>query len=101
DDVEERLVRVIKTLGNIDVVHRLLRSLFNSRGTSAPVREAYYEAALVKAKDLMDHCAWTEAILMLRPLANEKRTNRKNQAALLNLLGCCACLTQDMNGGIT
>jgi Flp pilus assembly protein TadD len=101
EDVEARLVEVIKTLGNIDVVHRLLRSLFNTRPNSATVREAYYEAALVKAKELIDRCAWTEAILMLRPLAQEKRTNRKNQAALLNLLGCCACLTQDMDQGIS
>jgi Flp pilus assembly protein TadD len=100
EDVEERLVKVVKVLGNIEVVHRLLRTLSNARISSASVREAYFEAALVKAKDLMDHCAFTEAILMLRPLAGEKRTNRKNQAALLNLLGCCACLTQDMGGGI-
>jgi tetratricopeptide (TPR) repeat protein len=100
-DVEERIVKVVKTLGNIDVVHKLLRALSNARMTSVPVREAYYESALVKAKDLMDHCAFTEAILLLRPLASEKRTNRQNQAALLNLLGCCACLTQDMESGIT
>jgi Flp pilus assembly protein TadD len=100
EDVEVRLVKVIQTLGNIDVVHRLLRALSDARMSSTSVREAYYEAALVKAKDLMDHCAFTEAILLLRPLAGEKRTNRKNQAALLNLLGCCACLTQDMEGGI-
>jgi Flp pilus assembly protein TadD len=100
DDVEGRLVKVIQTLGNIDVVHRLLRTLSNARLSGTSVREAYFEAALVKAKDLMDHCAFTEAILMLRPLAGEKRSNRQNQAALLNLLGCCACLTQDMEGGI-
>ncbi len=101
EDVEARLLKVVKTLGQIDTVFRLLRTLANSRPGSLAVRETYYEAALVKAKDLMDRCSWTEAILLLRPLAAEKRVNRKNQAALLNLLGCCASLTQDHDSGIT
>ncbi len=101
EEVEERLLKVIRTLGYIDIVQRLLRTLANARNSSNAVREAYYEAALVKAKELMDRCSWTEAILLLRPLAQEKRTNRKNQAALLNLLGVCSCLTQDMDSGIS
>jgi Flp pilus assembly protein TadD len=101
DEVEARLLNTVKTLGNIDVVHRLLRAAYNARPNSAAVRESYFEAALVKAKDLIDRCSWTEAILLLRPLAGERRASRRNQAALLNLLGCCSCLTHDMDSGIT
>jgi Flp pilus assembly protein TadD len=95
---EQRLLKVIRSLGQLDTVHTLLRTLSEARPRSALVREAYLEAVLVKAKDLVDRCAWTEAELLLRPLARERSANRNTQVALLNLLGCCACLTQDFEG---
>jgi tetratricopeptide (TPR) repeat protein len=99
-DDEQRLLKVVRSLGQLDVVHTLLKALTASRPRSAAVREAYIEAVLVKAKDVMDRCNWTEAELLLRPLANDRSASRANQVALLNLLGCCACLTQDFDGAI-
>jgi Flp pilus assembly protein TadD len=98
---EQRLLKVVRSLGQLLVVHQLLSVLATARPRSLPIREAYVEAALVKAKELMDRCNWTEAELLLRPLAQDRGISRSNQVALLNLLGCCACLTQDFNGGIS
>jgi Flp pilus assembly protein TadD len=94
---EQRLLKVIRSLGHLDTVHRLLQTLTQARPRSTAVREAYVEAVLVKAKDLMDRCLWTEAELVLRPLARERPAGRTSQVALLNLMGCCACLTQDFD----
>jgi Flp pilus assembly protein TadD len=95
---EQRLLRVVRSLGQLDTVHTLLRTLADARPRSMPVREAYIEAVLIKAKEAMDRCHFTEAELLLRPLARERGASRNSQVALLNLLGCCACLTQDFDG---
>lgn len=97
---EQRLFKIIRGLGQLDTVHTLLKTLTEARPRSATVREAYLEAVLVKAKELIDRCAWTEAELLLRPLAREKSSSRATQVALLNLLGCCACMTQDFDSAI-
>jgi tetratricopeptide (TPR) repeat protein len=98
---EQRLLKVIRSLGQHDTALRLLTVLTQARSRSAVVREAYLEAVLIKARGLMDRCAWGEAEMLLRPLAREKNAPRTTQVALLNLLGCCACLTQDFPGGVT
>jgi Flp pilus assembly protein TadD len=97
---ENRLLRILRSLGQLEIVHTLLRALSEARPRSAAVREAYVEAVLVKAKELVDRCSWTDAELLLRPLAREKAASRASQLALLNLLGCCSCLTQDFEGAI-
>ncbi len=97
---EQRLLKVVRSLGQLDTVHTLLKTLTESRPRSAAVREAYLEAVLVKAKELVDRCVWTEAELLLRPLSREKGGSRASQIALLNLLGCCACMTQDFDSAI-
>ncbi len=97
---EQRLLKVVRSLGQLDTVHILLKTLTEARPRSGPVREAHLEAVLVKAKDLIDRCAWTEAELLLRPLSREKSGSRPTQIALLNLLGCCACMTQDFDSAI-
>jgi Flp pilus assembly protein TadD len=97
---EERLLKVVRSLGQLDTAHVLLKTLTEARPRSVGVREAYLEAVLVKAKELVDRCAWTEAELLLRPLAREKSGSRATQVALLNLLGCCASMTQDFDSGI-
>jgi tetratricopeptide (TPR) repeat protein len=94
---EQRLLKVVRGLGQLDTVLSLLRTFSEARPRSAPVREAYLEAVLVKGKELVDRCAWTEAELLLRPFAREKTIGRNTQVALLNLMGCCACLTQDFD----
>ena len=95
---EQRLLRVVRSLGQLDTVHTLLRTLSEARPRSMPVRESYVEAVLVKGKDLLDRCLWTEAELLLRPLERERGFGRTSQIALLNLLGCCSCMTQDFDG---
>jgi tetratricopeptide (TPR) repeat protein len=97
---EQRLLKILRSLGQLDIVHALLQTLAEARPRSAAAREAYVEAVLVKAKELVDRCAWAEAELLLRPLCREKAISRNNQVALLNLLGCCACLTQDFDGAV-
>jgi tetratricopeptide (TPR) repeat protein len=97
---EQRLLRIVRSLGQLDTVHTLLRCLAEARPRSMPVREGYVEAVLVKAKEAMDRCHFTEAELLLRPLARERGASRNSQVALLNLLGCCACLTQDFDGAL-
>jgi tetratricopeptide (TPR) repeat protein len=98
---EQRLLKVIRSLGQLDTVHGLLRTLTDSRPRSGPVREAYVEAVLVKAKELIERCAWTEAELLLRPLTRDRGAGRAAQTALYNLLGCCACLTQDFDSAVS
>lgn len=98
---EQRLLRVIRSLGQLDTIHTLLKGLTEARPRSGPVREAYVEAVLIKAKELIDRCAWTEAELHLRPLARDRSTSRNAQVALLNLLGCCATMTQDFDSATT
>jgi tetratricopeptide (TPR) repeat protein len=100
DRDEQRLLKVIRSLGQLETVHTLLRTLSEARPQSGPVREAYIESVLVKAKDLVDRCDWTEAELLLRPLMRERSSNRNTQVALLNLMGCCACLTQDFDSAL-
>src|SRR5262249_40546292 len=97
---EQRLLKVVRSLGQLDTVHTLLKVLADARPRSMPVREAYVEAALVKGKDLIDRCLWTEAELLLRPLARERQFSRSSQIVLLNLLGCCSCVTQDFDGAL-
>lgn len=99
-DDEMRLLQILRSLGQLDTVHFLLKTLTEARPRSAAVREAYLESVLVKAKELIDRCAWTEAELLLRPLAREKSGSRGTQLALLNLLGCCTCMTQDFDSAI-
>ncbi len=97
---EQRLLKVIRSLGQLETVHALLRTLSEARPRSVPVREAFIESILVKAKELVDRCDWTEAELLLRPTARERSSNRNTQVGLLNLLGCCACLTQDFESAV-
>ena len=97
---EARLLQVVRSLGQIDTAFTLLRALAEGRPSSAAVREAYVEAGLVKAKVLMDRCAWTEAEVLLRALQRERAAGRAAQAVLLNMLGCCSTLTQDFEGGV-
>jgi tetratricopeptide (TPR) repeat protein len=98
---EQRLLEVVRSLGQLDTAHTLLKALSDARPRSTTIREAYIEAVLVKGKDLIDRCQWTEAELLLRPVARERGFSRTSQVALLNLLGCCACLTQDYDSAVT
>jgi Flp pilus assembly protein TadD len=97
-DDEKRLVAIARDVGDLDASLAMLKMLAIARPSSAAVREAHLEAVLVKAKDLMDRCAWTEADVLLRPFAKDATSPRPLRVALLNLLACCACLTHDSEG---
>jgi Flp pilus assembly protein TadD len=97
---EQRLLKFVRGLGHLETVHTLLKTLSEARPRSGAVHEAYLESVLVKAKELVDRCDWTEAELLLRPLLREKSANRHTQVAMLNLMGCCACLTQDFENAL-
>jgi tetratricopeptide (TPR) repeat protein len=94
---EQRLLKVARSLGQLDTVHTLLKALSDARPRSGPVREAYVEAVLVKAKELIDRCNWTEAELLMRPLSRDRSFSRNSQVALLNLSGVCSAMTQDFD----
>ncbi len=98
---EQRLLKVIRSLGQLDTVHTLLKTLSEARPRSAVVREAYIEAVLVKGKTLVDRCQWTEAEILLRQFVRDRSFSRQSQVALLTLLGCCSALTQDFDTAIT
>jgi len=97
---EQRLLKVVRSLGQLDTVHTLLKALSDARPRSPAVRDAHVESVVVKAKTLMDRCSWTEAEILLRPMAAITGVGRATQVALYNLLGVCACLTQDFDGAI-
>ena len=97
---EQRLLKVVRSLGQLDTVHTLLKALSEARPRSTAVRDAYVEAVVVKAKTLMDRCNWTEAEILLRPMAAVTGVSRATQVALYNLLGVCACLTQDFDAAL-
>jgi Flp pilus assembly protein TadD len=97
---EKRLLAIVRNIGHLDASVALLRMLAIARPSSATIREAYLEVVLVKGKDLIDRCAWTEAEVLLRPMARETSGPRSHRIALLNMLGCCACLTHDFAGAV-
>jgi tetratricopeptide (TPR) repeat protein len=96
---EQRLLRLARSLGQLDTVCALLRTLAGARHSPA-VHEAYVEAVLVQARLLLDQAQWGEASRLLEPLARDRRTPRELQVPLLNLLGCCACMNQDFEDGL-
>jgi tetratricopeptide (TPR) repeat protein len=97
---EQRLLRVVRSLGQLDVVGTLLRALTQARPTSPAAQEAYLESLLVKGKDLLDRYDWVAAEKLLAPVEKARWSSRPMLAVLLNLRGCCACLAQDFEGGI-
>ena len=71
----------MRSLGQLDTVHTLLKALADARPRSPAVRDSYFEAVMVKAKTLMDRCSWTEAELLLRPMAAVNGVSRATQIA--------------------
>jgi tetratricopeptide (TPR) repeat protein len=97
---EQRLLQVVRSLGQLDTAYTLMKALYEARPASPSVQEAYVEVVLVKAKDLFDRACTTQAEQLLTPLVRLRGVDRPVQAALFNLLGCCACLNQDFEGGV-
>jgi Flp pilus assembly protein TadD len=101
---EQRVLELVRSLGQLDTALTLLKMLALARPRSAPVQEAYLEAVLAKGKELVDRCAWGEAERFLTPLVRDRPpvsgSARPTVAALFNLLGCCSCLNQDFDRGV-
>src|SRR5262249_16163268 len=101
---EQRLLRLVRSLGDIETAYSLLRSLAGAHPHSPALQEAYLEAALAQARDLLDRYRWGEAERLLSQLARDKTAllaaARPTQAAFYNLLGCDACMNQDLEGGV-
>src|SRR5262249_41616248 len=97
---EQRLLRLVRGLGGIETAYSPLRSLAGAHPHSPALQEAYLEAALAQARDLLDRYRWGEAERLLSQLARDKTAllaaARPTQAAFYNLLGCAACMNQDL-----
>lgn len=98
---ELRLLNLLRQIGNPDVLLDLIRVLHSARPESAEVRKAYIDSVLLKSKRLVDKGQWTEAELLLEPLLPERDLSRDGQTALLNMLGCCAAVTQNFARALT
>jgi tetratricopeptide (TPR) repeat protein len=98
---EQRILEFLQNLGNPDFAAQALSMLAKQQPDNAALSRSYLEAVLVQAKQLLDRGDWQEAAGSLTPLVESmESTPRPTLAALLNLLGCCACLTQDFEVGI-
>jgi tetratricopeptide (TPR) repeat protein len=96
---EQGLIKLLRSLGSLEMTYALLRTLSLLRPRSPAVIEAHLECALARARDLMCRSRWTETVWMLTPLTRE-RASRHQSASLHNLLGCCAFVTNDFDSAI-
>jgi tetratricopeptide (TPR) repeat protein len=107
-DDEERILTILSSLGSFELVSTLLHKLAVARPFSAAVQSAYLEAVLVQARKLTERCQWTAAERLLapfvlhtgEPIGPAQGCPIPVQAALLNLLGCCTCMTQDFDRAV-
>jgi Flp pilus assembly protein TadD len=103
-DEEQRILQLVRSLGQLDIALSLLHSLARARPKSVLVQEAYLEAALARGKELFDRGAWSAAQSFLEPFAKDRPPVRPEAkpmlAALFNLLGCCFVMSQDFDKGI-
>lgn len=100
DEDERRLLKVLASLGQLEVAMPLANALVSARPSSEAARSAYLHMLLVKARQLVDRCQWAEAEKLLRPHAGARDTPKSARATILNLLGVCASLGQNFAGGI-
>jgi Flp pilus assembly protein TadD len=99
-DDEQRLLGVLRGLGQLDTVDLLLEALTAARPASSGLREAHYETRLLSGKRLGDRCDWSAAEKRLNHLADQRELPQATLAAFFNLRGCVACLCQDFDGGV-
>ena len=97
---EERLLKVLRHLGNLEAASQLLGRLAAARLDSSAPREAYFETQLVAGRRLLDRGDWAAAEHHLAGQAGHTQAVWSIQAAYFNLRGCAACLSQDFDAGI-
>ncbi len=108
DEEERRILSILSSLGTFELVSTLLQKLAAARPFSPAVQSAYLEAVLVQARKLTERCQWTAAERLLapfvlpsgEPIGPAADSPLAVRVALLNLLGCCACLTQDFDRAV-
>ena len=103
---ESRLVDLLAGLGQFDIMLPLLKMLVELRPQSQFLWLTLFQTNLIHGKELMGRCRWQEAQTLLEPLVHmEIRPDAPEQTsewrlALLNMLGTCACMTQDFERGL-
>lgn len=101
---EARLVEALGGLGSFEVVYPLLTQLVGARPNSDTAYAAYFGAALLQGKVLMERCQWEEAYSLLAALARRLeggagKLDNMSLIALNSMLGTCSCLLQDFERG--
>ena len=111
DEEETTLVSMVAGLGSFEVVFPLLKELISTRPRSAIAYGAYFGAALLQGKQLMERFHWEDAYALLAALARsvgEGEAPRPEPSAaddamsivaLHNMLGTCSCMLQDHEHG--
>lgn len=104
---EQRLLQLLARL-EFEVAFPLLRELARVRPGSHAVQEAYLEALLLEGRQFIDRGNWEQARDLLAPHARaaaEPSTGnvppKPAHIALLNMLGCCACMLQDFDHAVS
>jgi tetratricopeptide (TPR) repeat protein len=115
---EARLVDILGGLGSFDVVYPLLSQLVAVRPSSTAASRAYFGAALLQAKLLMERFQWEESYSLLAALfrrlgepaalgepeasATAGRSSYVDNMTLIvlnGMLGTCSCMLQDFERG--
>lgn len=97
---EDLVIHLAKSLGHLDAAAALLKTLVVLRPDSDAAQQASLAATLVQAKKLLERCDWVEAEVLLAPWVRQEKIARPTKVGLFNLLGCCACLGQNAEGGM-
>lgn len=98
---EQQILELTRDLGHPPTAARILKAIATDRRENVSIQMALLETVLLQAKQLLERCEWSAAAQLLTPGVDAKAcASRPTQAALFNLLGCCACLSQDFEGGI-
>jgi tetratricopeptide (TPR) repeat protein len=93
---EQRLLQITRELGHPATTAKILHTLASQRPDRIELHTAFLEATLVQAKQMLDRCDWHEAHRLLAPsVGKEGSAPQSIRIALLNLYGCCICLSQD------
>src|SRR5437762_1095041 len=67
-DGDARLIELLRGIGQLDTTCSLLRLLRAARPERVAVDEAYAEALIVKAAQVLERCYWATAERLLTPL---------------------------------
>lgn len=105
---EQRLLHLLASLGQFEVAFPLLRELARVRPNSHAAQEAYLEFLLLEGRQFVDRGKWEDARDLLAPHARAaaepavgNTPPKPTHIALLNMLGCCACMLQDFDHAVS